>query len=122
MLQSNSEGINEMTIEKFWGGNDGNAIIVLPLSPENRAKWDQQKAYDWFKSVEGSPYGFANFLFGFLDTPNDNFPQVMDSNSWFTLISIIYSIPEIGPEMVDLVWSRGLSKRLGFATEELTWH
>jgi len=110
-----------MTIEKFWETNDGTAIILLPLAPEWKAKWDEEKAYNWFKTVEGSPYGYANFLFGFIDTPNDNFPQVMDQNSWFNFISILNSFPDIGPKLVDFVWSRALSKRLGFGDESLTW-
>lgn len=74
VLQSNGQGINEVSIEDFWATNDGTAIILLPLAPEWRSKLDLNKAYSWFKTVEGSPYGYANFLFGHFDTPLDNFP------------------------------------------------
>lgn len=122
VLQSNGQGISEMPIAEFWKTNDGTAIILLPLAPEHKAKWDEDKAYKWFKTVEGSPYGYANFLFGFIDTPNDNFPQLLDDNSWFNFVSILNGIPEIGEKIVDLVWSRALSKRLGYTGEEsLNW-
>jgi hypothetical protein len=121
VLQSNGQGISEMSISKFWETNDGTAIALLPLAPEWRAKFDFDKAYKWFKTVEGSPYGYANFLFGFIDTPEDNFPQVISSDSWFNFVSILNSYPVIGPQITNLVWNRALSKRLGFMDDALTW-
>lgn len=121
VFQSNGQGISEMTIEKFWETNDGTAIIVLPLSPDIKQQWDENKAYAWFKTVEGSPYGFANFLFGFFDTVNDNLPQLMDNNSWLTLITMLYSIPGVGHQIIEKVWSRAMSKRLGFMDQNLSW-
>jgi hypothetical protein len=121
VFQSNGQGISEMTIEKFWETNDGTAIIILPLAPDWRAKWDETKAYTWFKTVEGSPYGYANFLMGFFDTPEDNFPQVIDSNSWWNFMTLLNSIPEVGPQLLNLVWTRAFGKRLGIADESITW-
>jgi len=37
------------------------------MKEEIRAKFDLEKAAAWFKTVEGLPYGYHNFLFGFLD-------------------------------------------------------
>lgn len=121
VLQSNGKGISEMSIAKFWETNDGTAIALLPLAPEYRAKFNFDKAYEWFKTVEGSPYGYANFLFGFIDTPNSNFPQVIDGNSWFNFISILNSYPILGPKITEQFWNRALSKRLGYMDEHLTW-
>lgn len=71
--------------------------------------------------MEGNPYGYGNFLFSFLDTPEDNYPQVTDSNSFITTITLINSIPVVGPEIIHKIWSRALSKRLGFLDQDLTW-
>jgi len=40
---------------------------VLPLSDEQRAKFDVQKSREFFKKVEGMPYGYHNFIFGVID-------------------------------------------------------
>lgn len=63
--------------------------------------------------MEGQPYGYAIFLFGYLDTPEDNFPQLTDSNSWATFISTLNSIPDIGPKAINKIWTRAMAKRLG---------
>lgn len=113
VIQSNGKGIWRQTVDDFWLENDGSAISMFPLSPEARAKWDFNKAWDFFESVEGSPYGYAIFLFGFLDTPEDNFPQITDSNSWATFITMLNDLPHVGPEAINLVWTRAMAKRLG---------
>ena len=40
---------------------------MLPLSDESRAKFDVQKAREFFKKVEGMSYGNHNFIFGVID-------------------------------------------------------
>jgi hypothetical protein len=120
-LQSDQKGIRICSIEEMWEQNDGTASVILPLAPEMRAKFDTKKAFEWFKTVEGNPYGYANFLFTAFDTPEDNFPQITDANAWNTLMSIVYSIKPKGPEIVNRVWTRAMSKRLGFLDENLTW-
>ena len=40
---------------------------MLPLSDEQRAKFDVQKSREFFKKVEGMPYGYHNFIFGVID-------------------------------------------------------
>lgn len=51
-------------------------VAVLPLRPEIREKFSNAKAAEWFKTVEGLPYGYHNFLFGWLDVPEKNVPPV----------------------------------------------
>ena len=103
VLQSNGKGVWRQPVDDFWKENDGTSISMFPLSPESRQKWDFNKAWDWFETMEGQPYGYAIFLFGFLDTPEDNFPQVTDSNSWGTFISMLNSVPEIGPQAINKI-------------------
>jgi hypothetical protein len=55
---------------KKYAHNAGFNVAVLPLSPESRAKFNVTAAVEWFKSVEGMPYGYHNFLFGWIDTPD----------------------------------------------------
>jgi len=44
-------------------------VAVLPLSEESRKKFNVTAAVEFFKKVEGLPYGYHNFLFGWIDTP-----------------------------------------------------
>jgi hypothetical protein len=41
----------------------------MPLSDESRTKFDTDKARAWFEQAEGLPYGYHNFLYGWVDTP-----------------------------------------------------
>jgi len=50
---------------------------VLPLSDESRAKFDVQKAREFFKKVEGMPYGYHNFLFGWIDKTSECLPSML---------------------------------------------
>ena len=119
VLQSNTNGINETRISDFWAANDGQGIALLQLDETVRSKMDLKKAWGWFETVKGQPYGYANFLFGFLDTPNDNYPQLFDVDSFTTLITMLDNFPIVGKKAIDLVWNRALNKRLG--TNGLNW-
>lgn len=113
VVQSNGKGIWKQPVDAFWEENDGTGIAMLPLHPDWRAKFDTEKAWDWFETVNGQPYGFANFLFGYFDTPDENFPQLISVDAWMTFIMILNDIPLVGPKLVDFVWTRALNKRLG---------
>lgn len=52
-------------------------VAVLPLSDEKRAQFNHTAAVDWFLKMEGYPYGYHNFLFSWIDTPSDNYPDLM---------------------------------------------
>jgi len=40
-------------------------------------KFDQKKAEEWFWQTQGLPYGYHNFIYGWIDTPKDNYPPYM---------------------------------------------
>lgn len=58
--------------------NAGFNVAILPMRDDIYKKFDVKKAVEWFKSVEGLPYGFHNFIFGWIDTPDKSFPPVAD--------------------------------------------
>ena len=64
-------------------------VAVLPLSEESRKKFNVTKAVEFFKSVEGLPYGYHNFLFGWIDTPDQNFPSLLDGNFVLAMFSYL---------------------------------
>mmetsp|Transcript_32049 Transcript_32049/g.89716 ORF Transcript_32049/g.89716 Transcript_32049/m.89716 type:complete len:553 (+) Transcript_32049:27-1685(+) len=49
-------------------------VAILPLSEENRAQFDNDRAVAWYETVAGSPYGWNNFIFSFFDKLNGNLP------------------------------------------------
>jgi hypothetical protein len=80
------------------------------LSDESRAKFDSKKALEWFESVEGLPYGYHNFLFGWIDTEKDNFPPILDAD----FVGMVFSILEkLDKPVVVKFLTEALNKRLG---------
>lgn len=65
-------------------------VAHLPLSEEMRKKFDEKKAVEFFNEIQGLPYGYHNFLYGWIDTPEDNWPLVLPKN----LVPIAFSIVE----------------------------
>lgn len=98
-----------------WAHNADFSVILCPLKEEIRKKLDVQKAMDWYNKMEGFPYGFKNFLFSFIDTPDSNLPFVASHEHFEFLFSIAEKIyPPIGAMMLG----EGLNLRLG--TKNLT--
>jgi hypothetical protein len=94
---------------KKWAKNAGFNVAVLPLSAESRANFDVKKAEAWFKTMEGFPYGYHNFVFGWVDTPRDNFPPLLDPE--FAVIA--FSILEhIIPKQIIQFLGEALNQRL----------
>ena len=82
----------------------------LPLDEEHAKKFDVDKAVEYFKSVEGLPYGYHNFLFASIDTP-DGYTTPMLPRSIFP---IIFSILErFEPDLTFNFYTEALNKRLG---------
>lgn len=61
---------------KKMARNAGFSVAVLPLSEEKRKIFNKTAAAEFFKSVEGMPYGYHNFLFGWIDQVSQNIPPV----------------------------------------------
>lgn len=86
----------------------------MPLSDERRAKFDEKAATEWFYKVEGLPYGYHNFLYGWIDTPEDNWPVVLPKD----LVTVAFAmIEKIDKNLTDTFFTSALNKHLG--TEKL---
>jgi len=48
--------------------------VHVPLTAQARANFNETAAQAKFYELEGIPYGYHNFLFGWIDTPADNYP------------------------------------------------
>ena len=93
-----------------WADDASFNIVVLPLKPEVRAAFNSTSAFEWFKTVEGLPYGYHNFAFGWIDTAADNFPSLLSGEILTVLLPIVESIIP-GPFMS--LFGEALNIRLG---------
>jgi len=85
-------------------------VSWLPLSPEIAEKFDEKAAQEFFFMTEGLPYGYHNFLYGWVDTPKDNWPPLMPNAA----VPIVFSIMErIAPKQAFIFFTEALNKRLG---------
>ena len=85
-------------------------VVHMPLRDDLREKFDEAKAWAAFKELEGHPYGYSNFLFGWLDTPADNLPSMLD----MVFLSILLKIGEkIMPKPITLMFYDAWNIRLG---------
>ena len=106
------KGIQRNTFKQWmeWAKNADFHVSHLPLSPEARARFNETAAMEFFLQTEGLPYGYHNFLFGWIDTPNSNFPPLVPHG----FIPIVFSILEdFLPNVTDIFIGQALNKRLG---------
>ena len=103
----------------------GYDVVHAPLSPEYRAKFDEAKAWEWFKTVEGLNYGFHNMLWGWLDTVKSNYPctppDYQSTCLTWPFIEVGFGlIDSIMPSLADLMWRQAWMLRLGKGGERLS--
>lgn len=85
-------------------------VAHMPLSEEMRAKFNETAAREFFFKTQGLPYGFHNFLYGWIDTADDNWPVMLPKD----LVPVGFSIFEkFDKNTTDIFLSSGLNKRLG---------
>lgn len=68
----------EYSIWMGWAQAAGYQVAWLPLASEYSAIFNADAVWEWFNTVEGQPYGYENFLWGWVDTANDSFPGLLD--------------------------------------------
>mmetsp|Transcript_41295 Transcript_41295/g.57479 ORF Transcript_41295/g.57479 Transcript_41295/m.57479 type:complete len:321 (+) Transcript_41295:286-1248(+) len=91
----------------------GDHVTWMPLRQDLRDKFNEKTCLEWFKTVEGMPYGFENFLYGWIDTPDKNMPPIMDPNWLPALFPIVADVSSKG----SILFTPAMNKRLG--TENL---
>jgi hypothetical protein len=95
---------------KKWARNADFNVAVLPLSAEQRAKFNVTAAAEFFKSLEGYPYGYHNFIFGWIDRGEENIPPVTTLEFLYVLLS---ALQRVIPGPITSFVGEGLNKRLG---------
>jgi hypothetical protein len=85
-------------------------VAWLPLKKEIAAKYDVEAARAFFYEREGLPYGYHNFLFGYLDTPRSNLPPLMP-NEWMPVVLAQYE--KVNFNQVYRIYGAALNMRMG---------
>jgi len=116
-----TNGIQKTPYEK-WVAQAQNAsynFVWVPLAPEISAQFNATAAAEFFSTVEGLPYGFHNFLFGWLDTSNDNFPCLppnYDNCLSSQAVQVLSGLVDaLDPALAYKMYNQAFNKRLGTA-------
>jgi len=107
-----------MTASFGFYENSTRAVSLLRLAPEYRAKFNATKADEWYQTVEGLPYGFQTFFFGWVDTAKKNYPFPLTEEFLTVFLPII---EEFAPEVTKM-WLDSWNMRMGtvnLTTEEI---
>jgi len=97
-------------------------VIWAPLNDVARKAFNETAAKQWFLDQEGFNYGFKTLVFSWLDTRKSNFPCLppdFSSNclTWDMLSMIIAYLDRKVPEIGDMLWNYGFSKRVGAGSD-----
>jgi len=67
--------------------------------------------------MEGLPYGKYNFLYGWVDTPNDNWPPLLPREAAPVLFKIY---EDFNFENAYVFFTEGINKRLGVENKSIS--
>jgi hypothetical protein len=84
-------------------------VAMLRLNDEARARFNETAAVQFFKSVEGLPYGYHNYFFGWVDTPANNYPPPLSA----PLVPVVFALLDrIDKSLSQKMWGYALNQRL----------
>jgi hypothetical protein len=93
-----------------WARDQGYLVSWVPLKPEFAKKFDENAAYDFFRSVEGLPYGIHNYIWGWLDTKDHSYPPMLAPEFFSMMFGLL---EKSKPDAVATMFTAGLNMRLG---------
>jgi len=114
-----NNGIQKTPYQQWitWAQNASYNVAWVPLAPEISAMYNETAAIEFFNTVIGLPYGFHNFLFGWLDTSVDNLPclpPAYDQCLTWELVQILSGVVDaLDPKLAYRFFNQAFQKRLG---------
>lgn len=85
-------------------------VVHMPLSKEMRTKFNEKAANEFFFETEGLPYGYHNFLYSWVDTPENNWPEILPKD----LVGVAFSVIEkFDKNLTDTFFTQALNFHLG---------
>ncbi len=87
----------------------------IPLSDEMSANFNETASRQFFYDTNGLPYGYHNFQYGWMDTPEMNNPPLIAAK----FVPVLWNLVSmVDSDVSDLMFTKGLNFHLG--TEGLT--
>lgn len=93
-----------------WARDADFMVTWLPLKPEYAAKFNATAAYETFLKFEGLPYGYHNFIWGWVDTAEHSMPPVLAPEFLGAAFAIL---EKVSPSAADSVFTQAMNMRLG---------
>ena len=100
----------------IYAHNADNNVVLLPLRDKYQQEFDESKAWEWFRQLNGQPYGFHNFVFGWIDTKDQNTPKLLD---WYFVSMVLSHIERYRPEAVRAMFIEAFNLRLGTKAQSM---
>lgn len=90
-------------------------VVVIRLKQEYSTLLDKNidLITNWWDKNKGTPYGFNNFIWGWIDSKNRNFPNPMSSELFSNVVSFMYR-HNIAKQELDSFIMEPLNKRLEY--------
>jgi len=110
VMESSSGGITKTPYRQWMNPSSDVLVVMARLRPELQEKFNNESAIAFFNKVDGLPYGYENFVFGWIDTLNGNYPPPATGEDIPTLLTLMYYLI---PSAADLIFGKGLNLRLG---------
>ena len=119
IVESTDGGIQRTLWDEWMAKveSTGDSLTYHRLSAETRAKFDEKKAQDFVNDTLGLPYGYHNFLFGVVDTANDNFPPLIP-REFFPIVFKI--VEDIKPILASNMFTEALNFRLNVTDKDIS--
>jgi len=92
-------------------------VVHVPLDAAHAQLFNEPSALAFFNKIVGMPYGYHNFFFGWIDTPQDNFP-CMPPNYDMCLSNKLMNIgaglmDRLDKDISNRMWNQAFCQRLG---------
>ncbi|KAF4706421.1 hypothetical protein FOZ62_014649, partial [Perkinsus olseni] len=127
-VEAAAQGIHKLTFEEFLKEDAGwyNNAVLVPLKEEERAKFDNDAAWQKFvEDFDGNDYGYNNLVFSAIDSMDGNYPCLPMDNyqtclSWELVEVACGLLDRVSPEMADVLFLQGYNHRLGTSGLNMT--
>uniref|UniRef100_A0A7S0NDH2 Uncharacterized protein n=1 Tax=Hanusia phi TaxID=3032 RepID=A0A7S0NDH2_9CRYP len=95
-----------------WAREADYNVVWMPLREDVRVKFNATSAMREFEQLEGLRYGFYNLIFGWIDTPRNNFPYPLTPELLMVIFALADPIFRAIPSAPS-IWNEAMEKRLG---------
>lgn len=106
------QGIYRLSFERWMYENkiQDSDVVLMPLKNSIRQKLNLEKMWSAFLKLEGNSYGFRNYMFSLIDTPDKNMPELFDL-VFFS--AVLKTLEPILLKQLTAVFYEGWNARLG---------